>query len=251
VLYRASWFQQLDPAEQLSALLELSPPERLAWMRTLSLDDATDLIQSAPISQRDELLGLLEDPSRREVKALLAYAEDLAGGLMDPRFARLRPEFTVDEAISYLRIHGRYVAQPINYGYVLDSDQRLLGVVSPLDLFSSPTDRTVTDVMTKDPLTVSDQTDQELVGEMFRKHHLLAVPVIDESGRMKGVVTVDDVVDVLAEEATEDVQKIGGAGALDAPAFPKSGHCNRQKRTIASPRPHNVTTPPAVSSRAY
>jgi magnesium transporter len=217
VLYRASWFQQLSPAEQLSALLELPLPERLAWMRTLPLDDATDLIQAAPISQRDELLGLLEDPARREVKALLAYAEDVAGGLMNPRFARLRPEFTVDEAISYLRIYGRDVAQPINYGYVLDADQHLLGVVSPLDLFSSPTERTVADIMTTDPLTVPEQTDQEDVGQMFREHHLLAVPVVDDFGRMKGVVTVDDVVDVLAEEATEDVQKIGGAGALDAP----------------------------------
>lgn len=217
MLYRASWFQQLSPAEQLSALLELPLPERLAWMRTLPLDDATDLIQAAPISQRDELLGLLEDPARREVKALLAYAEDVAGGLMNPRFARLRPEFTVDEAISYLRIYGRDVAQPINYGYVLDADQHLLGVVSPLDLFSSPTERTVADIMTTDPLTVPEQTDQEDVGQIFREHHLLAVPVVDDFGRMKGVVTVDDVVDVLAEEATEDVQKIGGAGALDAP----------------------------------
>lgn len=217
MLYRASWFQHLSPPEQLSAILELPPPERLAWMRTLPLDDATDLIQAAPISQRDELLGLLEDPARREVKALLAYAEDVAGGLMNPRFVRLRPEFTADEAISYLRIYGRDVAQPINYGYVLDADQRLLGVVSPLDLFSSPTERTVADIMTTDPLTVPEQTDQEDVSQIFREHHLLAVPVVDESGRMKGVVTVDDVVDVLAEEATEDVQKIGGAGALDAP----------------------------------
>lgn len=214
---RAPLFHELSPPEQLSVLLELPPPERMAWMRMLPLDDAADLVQAAPDAHRDGLLALLEDVARREVKALLAYAEDVAGGLMNPRFVRLRPEFTVDEAISYLRIQGRDVAQPINYGYVLDADQRLLGVVSPLDLFSSPVDRTVEDLMTTDAITVPEQTDQELVSQIFRQHNLLAVPVVDGFGRMQGVVTVDDIVDVLAEEATEDMQKIGGGGALDAP----------------------------------
>ena len=143
VFYRASLFHELSPAEQLSVLLELSPSERQPWIRMLPLDDAADLVQAAPHEQRAGLLELLEDAARREVKALLAYAEDVAGGLMDPRFVRLRPEFTVDEAISYLRIQGRDLAQPINYAYVLDADQRLLGVVPPLDLFTSPIDRTV------------------------------------------------------------------------------------------------------------
>lgn len=217
VFYRAPLFHQLSPAEQLPVFLELPQSERLAWMRMLPLDDAADLVQAAPVAQREALLELLDAAARREVTALLAYAEDVAGGLMNPRFVRLRPEFTVDEAISYLRIQGRDVAQPIHYGYVLDTDQRLLGVVSPLDLLSSASERTVEEVMTKGPITLPEQTDQELVSRIFREHDLLAVPVVDDLGRMKGVVTVDDVVDVLAEEATEDVQKIGGAGALDAP----------------------------------
>jgi magnesium transporter len=215
--YRAPLFHQLSPADQFSVLLELPPPERLARMRMLPLDDAADLIQAAPDAQRGELLGLLEDTARYEVKALLAYAQDVAGGLMNPRFVRLRPEFTVDEAIRYLRLYGRDVAQPIGDAYVLDAEQRLLGIVSPLDLFSSPVNQTVDRVMTKKPITVSEDADQELVSQIFRKYDLLAAPVVDRSGRMKGVVTVDDIVDVLAEEATEDVQKIGGAGPLDAP----------------------------------
>lgn len=215
--YRAPLFHQLSPADQFSVLLELPPPERLARMRMLPLDDAADLIQAAPDAQRDELLGLLEDTARYEVKALLAYAQDVAGGLMNPRFVRLRPEFSVDEAIRYLRLYGRDVAQPIGDAYVLDGEQHLLGIVSPLDLFSSPVNQTVDRVMTKDPITVSEDADQELVSQIFREYDLLAAPVVDRFGRMKGVVTVDDIVDVLAEEATEDVQKIGGAGALDTP----------------------------------
>jgi len=183
----------------------------------LPLDDAADLIQAAPDAQRDGLLGLLEDAARSEVRALLAYAEDVAGGLMNPQFVRLRPAFSVDEAIRYLRIHGRDFARPISDAYVLDTEQRLLGVVSPLELFSSPESQTIDCVMTKDPITVSEDADQELVSQVFREYGLLSVPVVDGFGRMKGVVTVDDIVDVLAEEATEDVQKIGGAGPLDAP----------------------------------
>lgn len=198
-------------------LLELPTHEQLVWMRMLPLDDAADLIQAAPPEQQDRLLELLEDGARHEVKALLAYAEDVAGGLMNPRFVRLRPELTVAEAISYLRMQGRDSARPINYGYVLNAEQRLLGVVDPLDLFSSPANQTIQDLMTKDPIVVPEETDQEIVSQIFRQHHLLSVPVVDGSGRMKGVVTVDDIVDVLAEEATEDVQKMGGAGVLDGP----------------------------------
>lgn len=217
MLARAPLFHQLDTSEQLSVLLELPPAEQLVWMRMLPLDDAADLIQAAPPEQRDRLLELLDDGARYEVKALLAYAEDVAGGLMNPRFVRLRPELTVGEAISYLRMQGRDSARPLNYGYVLDAEQRLLGVVDPLDLFPSPANRLIQDLMTKNPITVPEDTDQEIVSQIFREHHLLAVPVVDKSGRMKGVVTVDDIVDVLAEEATEDVQKMGGAGVLDAP----------------------------------
>jgi len=155
VSYRASLFGRLSPAEQLAVLRESPPSERLARIRTLPLDDATDLIQAAPYSQRDALLGLLEDAARSEVKALLAYAEDVAGGLMNPRFVRLRPDFSVDEAIRYLRIHVRDFARPISDAYVLDAEQHLLGVVSPLDLLSSPANQTIDCVMTKEPITSS------------------------------------------------------------------------------------------------
>ncbi len=217
-------------ADQVSMLFAMPPVDRLAVMRLLPLDDAADLVQAAPEDQREGLLALLDDAARSEVTALMAYSEDVAGGLMNPRFLRLRPELTIDEAIRYLRKQAPDVRLPIDYGYVLDPEQRLLGVVPPLELFSSPAEQTVRDVMKTDPVAVTDDTDQERVSQLFREHGLFAVPVVDHAGRMKGVVTVDDIVEVLDEEATEDMQKTGGVEALGTPYLKASFGSMLRKR---------------------
>lgn len=211
-------FLSLSPREQAALLAAMAPRERRSWIRLLAPDDAADVIQAAPAELRDELLDLLDDITRREVRALLAYAEDDAGGLMSPRFARVRPDMTVDEAIRYLRRQVQRV-ETLYYVYVLDRQQRLLGVVSFRELFAAPPDALVRDIMHADVVAVREDTDQEEVARLFAEHDLLAIPVVDEQGRMKGLVTVDDIVDVLQEEATEDIQKIGGSEALDAPYF--------------------------------
>jgi magnesium transporter len=186
-------------------------------MRQLAPDDAADLVQQAAEEERDALLRLLDDPTRREVNALLAYAEDEAGGLMSPRYVRLRPEMTVDEAISYLRRAARERVETIYYIYVVDAEQRLVGVVSFRELFSAAPPALVRDVMRKDVVTVRAELDQEEVANVIAESHLMAVPVVDAENRIQGIVTVDDIVDVVREEATEDIQKIGGTQALDAP----------------------------------
>jgi magnesium transporter len=165
------------------------------------------------------------------VTALLAYAEDEAGGLMNPRFARVRPDATVDEAISYLRRQARdRGAEVIYYAYVLDEDQRLLGVASFRDLFAAPPDRRVRDVMHTDVVSVNEDMDQEAVSRVFAESDLPAIPVVDRQGRMKGVVTVDDIVDVVEEEATEDIHKYGGVEALGAPYLEMSFPAMLRKR---------------------
>jgi magnesium transporter len=123
----------------------------------------------------------------------------------------------VDEAIKYLRRAARERAETIYYIYVLDAEQRLLGVASFRELFSAPPERTVRDVMRSNIVTVRDDLDQEAVANVMTESKLMAVPVLDAEGRIKGIVTVDDIVDVVREEATEDIQKIGGTQALDAP----------------------------------
>src|SRR6058998_1798545 len=166
---KGDFFLALSARDQAELILSLAPGERRIWMRLLPPDDATDLIQEAPEEERPGLLALMDDYTRREVAALLAYAEDEAGGLMSPRFARLRPDMTADEAIAYLRRQAQQV-ETIHYAYVLYSEQ-----------------------------------------------HLLALPIVDKERRMKGIVTVDDIVNVVAEEASEDIQKIGGMEALEGP----------------------------------
>jgi magnesium transporter len=213
-------FLGLPAREQQELVRALPQEERRSWVRLLPPDDAADLVQAAPGEEREALLALLDDTARREVTALLAYAEDEAGGLMNPRFARVRPDASADEAISYLRRQARdRGAEALYYAYVLDDEQRLLGVASFRDLFGAPPDRRVRDVMRTDLVAVREDMDQEEVSRVFAESDLPAVPVVDAQGRMKGVVTVDDIVDVVAEEATEDIHKFGGVEALGAPYF--------------------------------
>ncbi|HTO05684.1 MAG TPA: magnesium transporter [Myxococcota bacterium] len=205
-------------AADLAMLMRVLPrSERRSWMRLLAPDDAADLVQQVPDEERNELLGLLDDPTRKEVTALLAYKQDAAGGLMNPRYARLRPEMTVDEAIGYLRRQARTNLEVISYLYVIDDQQKLLGVVSFRELFGSPPERTVREVMRKDIVMVRDDQDQEEVSKVFTENDLIAIPVVDAEGHMKGIVTFDDIVGVVQEEATEDIQKLGGMEALEAP----------------------------------
>jgi magnesium transporter len=198
-------------------LLALPEKERRVWMRLLPPDDAADLLQSAPAPEREGLSALLDEPTRKEVSALLAYAEDEAGGLMNPRYARVRPDMTVDEAISYLHKQARERVETLYYAYAADEQQRLLGVVSFRQLFVAKSDKKVRDIMVTNVVTVSAELDQEEVSRIFAQNDLMAIPVVDPDGRMKGIVTADDIVDVVQEEATEDIQKFGGMEALEEP----------------------------------
>ncbi|HEX6306992.1 MAG TPA: magnesium transporter [Longimicrobiales bacterium] len=213
------FFVDLDPHDQAELLLALRPQERRTWVRLLAPDDAADLIQEVDEEDRGPLLGLLDDAARREVTVLLAYAEDEAGGLMSSRFARVRPDMTVDEAISYLRRQAAagIELETIYYSYVLEADQRLIGVVSFRSLFALPGSQRVRDIMVTDFVAVHEEMDQEQVARLFAEYDVIALPVVDANGRMKGIVTVDDIVDVVEEEATEDAHKFGGLEALELP----------------------------------
>ncbi|MCC6291935.1 MAG: magnesium transporter [Bryobacterales bacterium] len=210
-------FLRLSTFHQLELLLHMPPAERRTWLRLLAPDDAADLIQAAEGREpREQLLDLLDEAGRREVSALMAYKQDRAGGLMNPRFARVRPEMTADEAIAYLRLQASGV-ETIYYVYVLDQEQRLLGVLSFRDLFNCPKEQPIQTIMRGGYLSVTDDTDQEAVAAMFADSNLLAIPVTGAEGRMKGIITVDDIVDVVAEEASEDIHKFGGTQTLELP----------------------------------
>lgn len=211
------FFLALSSRDQAELVAELAPAEARRWVRLLAPDDAADLVQHLEVEERAGVLALMDPVTLREVAALLAYEEDEAGGLMSPRFARVRPEMTVDEAIVYLRRQARRRVETIYYAYALDAEQRLVGVVSFRELFAAGPGQSVHEIMHTDLWTVPERMDQESVAQLLAGSDLLAVPVVDDEGRMKGIVTVDDIVDVVREEATEDIQKAGGMQAMDAP----------------------------------
>jgi len=211
------FFTALEAREECALLATFTPAERQLWMRQLEPDDAADVVQAAPAEQRETLLAALDATARREVAALMAYAEDDAGRLMSPRYVRLRPEMSVDEAIAYLRRAARERVETIYYIYVLDAENRLLGVASFRELFAAPSDKLVRDIMRTRVITVRDDLDQEQVANVIAENDLMAVPVVNAAGQLQGIVTIDDVVDVVREEATEDIHKMGGSAALDLP----------------------------------
>jgi magnesium transporter len=212
-------FLSLTATEQVELTHGLSDVEIRSWLRFLPPDDAADFIQKMPDERRLALLALLDERTRQEVVGLLAYADDAAGGLMNPEYIRLRPEIRVAEAIGYVRAQAKAHVK-IYYGYVLDAKQRLLGVVSIRQLLLEPPNTLVRDIMRREFLTVRENTPGEEVAHLFSLHtQLMAVPVVDESGVVKGIVTHDDVATLLEKETTEDIQKIGGMEALDVPYF--------------------------------
>ncbi len=214
-------FLRLSPHDQSEILSNATLSQRKIWIRLLAPDDVADVIQERPVGERDAYLELLDAQTRIEVRALLAYREDQAGGLMSPRFARVRHEMSVEEALRYLRVQTRADLETIYYAYALDQEQRLLGVVSLRQLFASPAHLRVEEIMTKVPdlIALRENEDQEVIARHFSKWNYYALPVVDEQGRMKGIVTVDDMVGVVQKEASEDIQKFGGVEALETPYF--------------------------------
>ena len=210
------FFLALSARDQAILILALPASERRLWMRLLPPDDATDLIQETPEEERPALLILLDEYTRREVLALLAYKEDDAGGLMSPRFPRLRPDMTIDEAIAYLRRQAEQV-ETIHYAYVSIPNSgfsvSFRCAVCSRQIANRPCATSCGPSSSPHPR----KWIRKRLQNCFPKQHLLAIPVIDEEGRMKGIVTVDDIVNVVTEEASEDIQKIGGMEALDAP----------------------------------
>jgi magnesium transporter len=210
-------FLSLKIHDQAELIREATSLEKRSWVRMLAPDDVADLIQELGLEQKDSILQLLDPQTKREVTALLAYAEDNAGGLMNSRFVRLRPDMNVDEAISYLRIQAKTQVETIYYAYVIDTDQTLMGVTSFRELFSAAPHKKIRDIMRTDLVKIPVNMEQEQIAKVFAQQELTALPVVDEWGHMKGIVTFDDIANVIQEEATEDIQKLGGMEALDAP----------------------------------
>jgi magnesium transporter len=206
---RAAILEQLDPA-RAARILE-----------GMAADERTDIVQQMGEHERRRLVPKLTPEVRAEVERLLQYPDHTAGGIMTTEFVRLDPSMTVGAALKHIRSVARE-KESIYACYVLEPGTgRLLGSVSLRDLVMAEMDRPVTEIMRRKPVTVAALDDQEAVAHRIAKYNLLAVPVLEKDGSVVGFVTVDDVIDVLIEEQTDDILKMGGVepGALDKPYF--------------------------------
>ncbi|MFQ5593833.1 MAG: magnesium transporter [Anaerolineae bacterium] len=206
-------------AEATLDLLEAVPDERLAdLLEELPMDDAAELLGDLPPAQAESLIALMEPEEAAEVRGLLEYSDETAGRLMTEKVVRIRRRWTAQETIEYLR-HIDSETETLAYLYVVDDNDRLVGVVPLRDLITAPANTLIRDVMEPDVISVTVDTDQEEVARLVAKYDFFAIPVADRAGRLAGIITHDDVVDILEEEFTEDVHRLGGSQPLERPYF--------------------------------
>lgn len=201
----ADVLEEMDEAEMVSVVQNLTVDELADILDEMEPDMAADLLGELSDSEAAQLLEEMEESG--EVAPLLAYPEDSAGGIMNSARHMLRRHMTVAQAMAFLREH--YVDEhDLYYLYVLDRHKRLVGIVSLRALVLAKPTQTLGEVMDRDVLTVEAETDQEEVARLLARYNLLALPVVDKENHLLGMVTVDDVVDVLEEEATEDIYRL-------------------------------------------
>ncbi len=192
-------------------LLEQFPRDKLIpLLNELDADEAADLLGDLPATEQHKLLRKMDPPQSEAAKELLSYPEDSAGGIMSDRFISLRENQSVSTTQKELRKLEETQPTDINYLYVTDSKEKLVGIVSLRDLVFAPPRSKVRDVMSKDVEFVRDTDDQEEVVRRFEHYHYLGLPVLDEHGLLVGAIRSDDVLSVALEEATEDMQKMVG-----------------------------------------
>jgi len=183
----------------------------------MSADQQAELFRELPESERARFLAVLDEPTRRTLSLLLAYAPDTAGGIMTTEFVSVPTTWTVGQTLEHISVVGR-TKETVYAVYCLDADGTLQHAVSLRDLMVARRDSSVMDAGNRRrPLSVLATTDREEVARIISKYNLLAVPVVDAANRVLGIVTVDDVIDAIVREQTEDVQKFGGMEALDEP----------------------------------
>jgi magnesium transporter len=197
-----------------SQLIDEIQPKRLARIaEAMPPDDAADLLGGLAVVDTEEVMRHIASDDEEVLRRLLAYPDDTAGGIMNPETVTLRTAETVDEVIEQLRTVDEETS--IAALYVVDDDHRLVGYVRLRRLLASPPTASVGDIMATDVISVGVDADQEEVADLVQKFDFIAVPVLDAHGRLVGVVTVDDILEVMEEEATEDIYKMAGSSAAE------------------------------------
>lgn len=203
------------PIEWQVQMVEGAGKERMAHLiEKMSHDDRVDLLRRLMPRVAENLLRLVDEADRRDIATLVRQDPDTAGGVMTTDYAWLPAGITATEALDRLRLQAPE-RETIYYVFVLDDEHRLIGVLSLRDLILAARHALVKDIMEKEIVTVRATVDREQVAQELARYDLLAIPVVDDQNRMVGIVTHDDVMDVMVEEATEDVHRLGGVGPID------------------------------------
>lgn len=212
----ADVLEELDESEAADLAEELPDDTLTAILDEMEPDEAADLLLDMTPARRRRLLAELEDPE--EVRPLLVHPDESAGGLMTTEFLALRRRMTVREALDAVR-NLAPTADPDNifYLYVVDRYGHLVGMVTLYDLIRAKPEALIQDIMDRDVISVRADVDREEAARILARYDLLSLPVVDEFGRLIGIITSDDVIDVVEEEATEDIQRLGGSEPLDRP----------------------------------
>jgi magnesium transporter len=224
-------FGQFPPKLQAEVLNEFSTQVARQVMDKMPISEIASLLDRLPMDEAARIVSvfaqrrnrILQAMSRRhaaDVERLLAYAAESAGRMMTEQFARLRPEMSAQQALAHLRRVNAKV-ETLTNAYVVDARNRLVGVISLRELIVAPPARKIQNLMTTDVISVTPETDREDVARLLSRYDFLAVPVVNDEGHMLGVITVDDVIDVLAAENAEDLLKFGavGSGGLAEEAY--------------------------------
>ncbi|MEW9672276.1 magnesium transporter [Ammoniphilus sp. 3BR4] len=203
--------QELDTDLQLQTLHKLGVAKSSEVMDLMENDDLVDLLHELTIENSEEFLASMKKEESQTVKNLMQYPPDTAGGIMTNRFVWIRNYYTVREAVDKLKAFAS-IAENIYYLYVLDEEKKLVGVVSYRDLLLANLYDKVDDIMFTRVISVSVDADQEEVASLIERYDFIAVPVVDHENRVVGIVTVDDVLDVIIQEANEDIEKLSATG---------------------------------------
>ena len=197
----------LEVDDQKYIIMQLSQKEASNIIDNLMADDATDLLEEMPANVVKKILANASPETRKDINHLLQYPDDSAGSVMTVEFVDLREEMTVQDAIDRIRKIG-LDSETINVCYVLDNKRVLKGTVALRYLLIMPQDALIGKIMNDNVISVTTMTDQEEAAQLMQKYDFTVMPVVDKENRMVGIITIDDVVDIMQEEATEDIEKM-------------------------------------------
>ena len=212
----AETFVEMDDETQEFLIHGFSDSELKEVVDELFVDDAVDLIEEMPANVVKRILRQADKDMRKQINELLKYPEDSAGSIMTTEFIVLRPDMTAEMAIKRIRRTG-VDKETIYTCYVTDQNSKLIGITTVKDLLLADDDDFVKELMEENVIAVTTLDDQEQVAQMFSNYNFLALPVVDNENRMVGIVTIDDAIDVIQEEATEDIEKMAAVLPSDKP----------------------------------